>query len=227
MQLVKQKNTLNVKNYDFDGYCGINCRHSSLLPSTVRCIIAGPSGCGKTNVMIALLEHENGLRFENIYIYSKSLFQPKYMYLQKLMEPIVGLGYYQYNENAQIKPPIDAKNNSVFIFDDIACDSQDIIREYFSMGRHKAIDCFYICQTYARIPKHLIRDNTNFLILFKQDDLNLKHAYLDHVNSDMSYEAFKNMCSFCWQDKHGFMVVDKESEVGAGRYRKGFDHFII
>lgn len=226
MQFVKQNNKLNVKNYDFENSNNYQ-RHSALLPSTVRCIIAGPSGCGKTNVMIALLEHENGLRFQNIYIYSKSLFQPKYVYLKKLLEPIKELGYFAYNDNVQIKKPSEAKYNSIFIFDDVACDNQDIIREYFSMGRHKAIDCFYICQTYARIPKHLIRDNVNFLILFKQDELNLKHVYMDHVNTDMSYEKFKNMCSSCWHDKYDFIVIDKDSDLNGGRYRKGFDQYII
>ncbi|KYQ48820.1 hypothetical protein ALC60_12125 [Trachymyrmex zeteki] len=37
------------------------------------------------------------------------------------------------------------------------------------MGRHAHVDCFYLCQTYAKISKHLIRDNANLLILFKQD----------------------------------------------------------
>ena len=53
------------------------------------------------------------------------------------------------------------------------------------MGRHRLIDCFYLCQTYAQIPKHLIRDNLNFLVLFRQDEMNLKHIYGDHVNTDM------------------------------------------
>ncbi|EZA55673.1 hypothetical protein X777_04182 [Ooceraea biroi] len=35
------------------------------------------------------------------------------------------------------------------------------MREHFSMGRHSLVDCFYLCQTYARIPKHLLRDNAN------------------------------------------------------------------
>ena len=56
------------------------------------------------------------------------------------------------------------------------------------MDRHANVDCFYFCQTYVRISKHLIRDNANLLILFKQDDINLKHVYNDHVNIDMSYD---------------------------------------
>jgi len=65
------------------------------------------------------------------------------------------------------------------------------------MGRHADVDCFYLCQTYTKISKHLIRDNANLLILFKQDDINLKHVYNDHVNIDMSYEDFCDLCCKC------------------------------
>jgi hypothetical protein len=57
------------------------------------------------------------------------------------------------------------------------CDKQDNMRQYFSMGRHRGIDCFYLCQTYTKVPKHLIRDNANMIILFKQDELNLICLY--------------------------------------------------
>ncbi|KYN05255.1 hypothetical protein ALC62_03842 [Cyphomyrmex costatus] len=180
------------------------CRHGSALPSTIRCIICGPSNCGKTNILLSLIESPHGLRFENIYVYSKSLFQPKYRYLEELLESIDDIGYYAFSNNGDVIPPGEALPNSIFVFDDVACDKQNTIREYFAMGRHASIDCFYLCQTYAKIPKHLIRDNANFLILFKQDDTNLKHIYNDHVNTDMSYEKFCTLCHLCWQRKYGF-----------------------
>ncbi|KAJ8874362.1 hypothetical protein PR048_025210 [Dryococelus australis] len=43
-----------------------------------RCVIAGPSSCEKTCVLLSLLEEENGLRFENVYLYLKSPQQSKY-----------------------------------------------------------------------------------------------------------------------------------------------------
>ncbi|KAG5337198.1 GLUCL protein, partial [Acromyrmex charruanus] len=55
-----------------------------MLPSTIRAIICGPSNCGKINVLISLIESPNGVRFENVYIYSKLLQQPKYQYLENL-----------------------------------------------------------------------------------------------------------------------------------------------
>lgn len=225
MKLVKQKTCLNIENHDTrkESYK----KHGTLFPATIRCIIVGPSNCGKTNVLISLIEHENGLKFENLYVYSKSLYQPKYMYLKELVEPIKGIGFQAYNDNENIVHPSDAKPNSLFIFDDVACDKQEIIREYFSMGRHNAIDMFYLNQTYAKIPKHLIRDNTNALILFKQDDLNLKHIYSDHLSSDMSFEIFKSICAECWRHSYGFLSIFKDEKIDKGRYRKGLDHYIF
>lgn len=224
MKIVKQPIGLPIVNHDVEKYERI--KHNKLFPSTIRSTIVGPSNCGKTNVMISLIEHENGLKFENVYIYSRSLGQAKYKYLEQLLKPIKGIGYYTFNAGDNIMHPTEAKPNSIFIFDDVSCDNQDVIREYFSMGRHNNIDSFYLSQTYAKIPKHLIRDNTNVLVLFKQDDLNLRHVYNDHVGSDFSFEKFKQICSHCWKQPHEFVSIFKDNKLNDGRYRKGFDHYI-
>ena len=69
------------------------------------------------------------------------------------------------------------------------------------MGRHKNIDVFYLMQMYSKIPKQLIRDNCNFIILFEMDTMNLKHAYDDYVNYDMPFHVFKNLCRKSWRLK--------------------------
>lgn len=201
-------------------------KHGSLLPNTIRGLICGPSNCGKTNVVISLIESPNGLRFENVYVYSKSLNQPKYQYLQELLTSAKCVNYYSYSNNSDIISTNDALPNSIFIFDDVSCDKQDIIREYFAMGRHSKVDCLYLCQSYARIPKHLIRDNANLLILFKQDGTNLRHIYNDHVNTDMTFEEFNNLCAQCWKKKYEFVVIDKDSTIFDGRYRRGFNEYV-
>lgn len=222
MRLIKQNHLLNINNIDVVRE-NIS-KHGPLLPSNIRCIIAGPSNCGKTNVMISLLENPNGISYENVYIYSKYL--PKYEYLRNLLKPIKNLGYYEYTDSENITHPSNAKKHSIFIFDDVACDKQSVIRDFFAMGRHNNVVSFYLCQSYTRIPKHLIRDNANILILFPQDVLNLKHVYEDHVNADMKFDKFKDLCNLCWQDKYGFVVIDKTKDCQLGRYRKGFHYFI-
>lgn len=202
-------------------------RHGKLLPNSVRGIFCGPSNCGKTNALLAIIIHPNGLRFENVYVYSKSLNQPKYQFLEKLLESTKCIGYYPFNENESVIEPQAAHPNSIMIFDDVMCEKQNNIRAFFCMGRHQNVDCFYLSQTYARIPKHLVRDNANFFVIFRQDEMNLKHIYNDHVNTDMTYTQFRNLCLACWDsDKHGFVVIDKDSEINNGRYRKGYDCFV-
>ena len=118
--------------------------------------------------------------------------------------------------------------NSIMIFDDIACEKQDNVRAFFCMGRNIKVDCFYLCQTYAHVPKHLVRDNVNLLAIFRQDEVNLQHIYDDHVNTDMTHVQFKELCSKCWRDdKHGFLVIDKDRGIYDGRFQKGFDNFAI
>ena len=202
-------------------------RHGPLLPDSIRAVFCGPSACGKTNVLLSLIIHSNGLKFDNIYIYSKSLNQPKYTFLEELLKPLEGINYFTFNDREQVISPENALPNSIMIFDDIACEKQDSLKAFFCMGRHKNVDSFSLCLSYGHVAKHLVRDNINLLVVFRQDELNLKHIYNDHVNTDMNFDEFKKLCLQCWQDNHGFVVIDKTSNLKEGRYRKGFDHFLI
>ena len=230
MEFREQPRKLPVTNFDnVTEQKSVRTRHGELLPDIIRAVFCGPSNCGKTNALLALITHPNELTFENVYVYSKSLNQPKYKYLEKLLTPVKGIEYLAFSEHDRVVSPADARPNSIIIFDDIACEKQDNVRAFYCMGRHKNIDCFYLCQSYAQIPKHLVRDNVNLLVIFRQDDVNLKHVYDDHVNTDMSYSQFKDLCSKCWNDEdHGFLVIDKDRRgLDCGRYRKGFDCFAI
>lgn len=228
MRLEKQDITLPVNNeMSFENVSSNRHRHSKLFPDTIRCIISGPSNCGKTHLMLNMINHPNGLRFANIYIYSKSLEQPKYKYLQMVMDKVPEIGYYTYSEHDSVLSPQDALHDSIIVFDDVVTENQNTIRDYFSRGRHRRIDCFYLTQTYTHVPKHLIRDNANFLILFKQDDINLKHIYDEHVNTDMEFDKFRDICCLCWSDpSYGFLTLDKEKPLNDGRYRKTLDLYI-
>jgi len=56
--------------------------------------IYGSSNCSKINVLISLLKSPHDLRFENVYVYSKSLQQSKYRYLENLLTSIEEIDYY-------------------------------------------------------------------------------------------------------------------------------------
>lgn len=214
---------INFDRFVGGGEVSKRTRHSSLLPNNVRALVIGPSGCGKTNSVFTLLFANNGLKYENIYVFSKSLYQPKYQFLEKIMKSVPEVGYFAYSENDEVPAPNNALQNSIMLFDDITVEKQNNVRSYFSMGRHNKIDSFYLSQTYSSIPKQLIRDNANVLLVFRQDERNLKHIYNEHVTTDMKFDQFKVLCAKAWLDSYGFLMLDKEAGIARGRYRIGFD----
>lgn len=225
MKLAKQALSLQVKNINAEK-TQTETRHNILFPNTIRSIICGPSNCGKTNAMITLLLHENGVKFRNVYFNSKTSYQPCYSYLSEVFKRIPQINFMIFTDHKEIIHPNEALPNSIFIFDDVVCENQSNILNYFTMGRHQLVDCFYLSQTYTKIPKHLLRDNANFLVIFKQDDVNLKHIYDEHVNSDMEWSQFKSLCSLIWKIPYGFLIINKDRPINKGRYRQAFDTFI-
>lgn len=95
MQFVKQPITLSITNIDVKTQQSKNVdssKHSVLFPNNIRCII-------KTNIIISLIEDPNGLIFENIYLYSMSLYQPKYVYLREILGHIEEIGFHIFSSN--------------------------------------------------------------------------------------------------------------------------------
>lgn len=232
MRFTKQSIDIPVGNADEHIYENTNKvrRHSDLLPNNIRCIIAGPSGCGKTNVLISLIESEHGLKFENLYLYSKTLDQNKYRYLCEMLHSIKEIGCYTFSASDNVIEPNQMAKNSLIVFDDVINDreiNRTVVRNIFTLGRHRNLDVVYIVQSYTKLDKHLVRDNCNLIILFRQDDLNLKHIYSDFgVNSDMQFEQFREMCLECWREPFGFACISLEHAVDCGRYRKNFNQYL-
>ena len=225
MKLIKQPTI--IKNINLDRAKANEFKfHSIILPNILLAIVCGRTGCGKTNAFINLIISHNGLKFKNLYIFSKFLYQSKYQFLKRVIKALKCIGLFLFSNNVDVTSLEEAKPFSVFVFDDVSCENQNIIRDYFSRGRHKFINCFYLSQTYLKIPKQLIRDNANFLIIFSQDERNLKHIYNEHVNSDMSFKEFLKMCHLCWVEKHGFLSIAKDFPLLQGRYRKGLSTYI-
>ena len=49
------------------------------------------------------------------------------------------------------------------------------------MGRYKIIN-FFTCVKHTKILKHSIRGNENMIVTFKQDEMNLSHAYIQRLD---------------------------------------------
>lgn len=224
MKLIQQKNQLRWnKGGQDDNDSELRRKNGPLLPSNVRGLVCGSSGAGKTTAVVELLKHKNGVRFKNLIVFGRTVSQPKYENLISTLKGIPGMGVHTAQDidiGVEKVPPY-----SVVIFDDLITQKQGEIQKFFAMGRHREIDLFFLCQTYAFIKKQLIRDNANMIILFRMDQLNLKHAFNDHVVGDMPFNTFLQLCNTCWNEHKGFLVIDKSCDMNNGRYRCGFDKF--
>lgn len=210
---------LNYDNVVQTKKCKIN--NSLNLPGNIRCIICGPAGCGKTNLLFNFLCNDGWIDYDKLYIYSKSLFQDKYVQLRRAFDEIDDVATFCSNNEDVITPENILGNRPIMVFDDVMIDKQNIIERYFAYGRHVNVNVFYLCQTYSRIPKQVVRDNANVIIVFRQDDRNLKHIYDNHVGADMTFNEFKTFCGQTWNDnEYGFVTIDKTKPMTKKRYRE-------
>ncbi|KAJ8887695.1 hypothetical protein PR048_013913 [Dryococelus australis] len=150
IQIFKQGVTLSMRIHTEYEAISHESWHGCVFPNTVRCIIAGPSGCGKTRVLLRLLEEGNGLRFKNVYLYSKSLQQPKYQRLARVLQALDGVGYFPCSDNEAVVPPSEALQNSIFVFDDIVCEKLTCIQEYLAWVHSRTLTSVCAEGTLAR-----------------------------------------------------------------------------
>ncbi|KAF0705136.1 tigger transposable element-derived protein 4-like [Aphis craccivora] len=198
MCFIEQEKKLRI--YNIDTPDTVQYSHGELFPNMIRSLVLGSSGCGKTNLIYFLLVDENGI-----------------------IDGIDGINIFTFFENDKVIAPEKVLPNSIFIMDDVIGEQQGI-REYFFKGRHNKVDIFYLAQSYSKVLKQLIRDNANLIVLFKQDETNLKHVYNEHFSGDMTYNQFKQFCTVCWnRDRFEFIFICKDSERDSGRYRFRFD----
>ena len=216
--------------------------HHWLLPSSIRAIICGPSSCGKTNLLINLLlnqgtDGQSLLNYQKVYIYSTSLGQDKYCFLKKFAEALklkLGKSIFEFCSSSDTIIPVDKLmddpkgQRTLLIFDDCMLEKQEPIEKYFSQGRHGNADCFYLCQSFYKIPKSVIRENANLIVLFRQDMRNLRQLHEAYVACDMSFKEFVSFIEHCWNNSdYSFAVLDLTSATDSGRYRCGFDEIYV
>ena len=198
-----------------------------MFPNIIRCGILGPSGIGKSNVLLTILFHIKP--FHNLYLCSKTPYQDKYQLLAELIEnhnkkknKEKKITFHRIVNVENLPEPEKVERDSIIVFDNILTENQERIANFFLRGRHhRDISCFYLSQAYTKIPKKSgIRENFNYLILFRQDLVNLRQIHTEYV-SDISFEKFKQFCNTCWHEPYGFLVIDVENEKQ--KYKRKFE----
>ena len=223
---------MDIMNFDGDGDANAQPVHHWLLPNSIRCVICGPSGCGKTNLMMNLIVRDGYLNYDKLILYSKSLHQPKYKFLHQWGSELNKAAEREVISFSSAEPEsiedLNPNKRTILIFDDVMLEKQTPIEQSFSQGRHSGADCFYLCQSYFRIPKQCIRDNANMIILFNQDVKNLRAIHDTYVSGDMDFNEFRKFFSECMTAcKHSFAVIDLTREANNGKYRSQFDKCYI
>ena len=158
------------------------------------------------------------LDYNHLYVFGKSLHQPEFKVLKKGFEggltksqisnvfthqiPPEDIDQYSgarsctieadlYDDCSAIPDPtdLDPSQKNLLLLDDCFPGKQNKAKAYYARGRHNNCDTLYITQNYFCLPRHTIRENSNFIIHFRQDDKNLAHLYADHSHGIARIQA--------------------------------------
>ena len=124
--------------------------------------------------------------------------------------------------------PETFEEGTLIVFDDLMLDKSAIKKaeEFFVRGRPMGVSIIFLTQSYYEVPRRTIRENCNYLILFKQNKKSLDHLHKDAA-SEIDAKEFRKFCLSGWSDKHSFIVIDSTSDPNAGRYRHGFNNVYV
>ena len=93
MDFKRQSSEIQILNYPqlLDTFIQ---KQGRLLPYNIRAIVCGSPGCGKTNDVISWIIDPNGLQFQNVYVYSKTLQQRKYEFLKSVSDNLGNMKFF-------------------------------------------------------------------------------------------------------------------------------------
>ena len=184
-----------------------NDDNNSGVNETNRTLIVGPSFCGKTHLLLNKLRL---IRLEDpekqIRIITRSPEQYEF----------IDIGGVSVEENVG---DLEEYRGCCVVFDDMLDSNQKLIDPFFTRGRHKSCDVYYLCQSYFDAPKKTVRNNSNIIILFQQTLKDVEHIHRDISGFDMSYEEFKSLCREAWNEKFNYLLINRLEDKNGSRYR--------
>jgi hypothetical protein len=158
---------------------------------------------------------------------------------QKHMDPMEALYHYRgealgditatfYDNCDEIPDPksLDKTKKNLLILDDCFLGKQNMAGAYYTRGRYGACDTWYISQNYFALPRNSVRENSNIIILYPQNNKSIQHIYQDHC-TDIPFDEFKDLCHHIWKKKYNFLTIYLTSPLDSGKYRENLETFYI
>ena len=102
------------------------------------------------------------------------------------------------------------------VFDDLVCVSnQDLMAEYFVLGRHFNINTIYLAQSLIKVPKNCIRDNSNMFILFHLNKKDIDYMYtklFKFLKIELNKDGFNTSIDEALSAKYSYVKYSKDQK---------------
>ena len=89
------------------------------------------------------------------------------------------------------------------------------IDESYTRGKNEDLDVYYINRSYFALSRQSIRNNSDRIVLFKQELGDVQCMYFDIGIYDMLYSEFREMSKEAWSENFNSFCIDmtKKNEV--------------
>ena len=103
---------------------------------------------------------------------------------------------------------------NLIIFDDCVTElNQDVMSAYFTRGKHNNCNSIYLSQSWFDLPKKALRNNSNFIILFRLNKRDKDLIYSDLFSNTLEKGDFNFTVNNQWQEKYKYIVFDKDKDI--------------
>ena len=201
----------NNNNAEANAKAIANDDNNSGVNETNRTLIVGPSFCGKTHLLLnklRLIRLEDPEKQIRIITRSPEQYEDVKLDLE--------LGDIEVEENVG---DLEEYRGCCVVFDDMLDSNQKLIDPFFTRGRHKSCDVYYLCQSYFDAQKKTVRNDSNIILLFQQTLKDVEHIHRDISGFDMSYEEFKSLCREARNEKFNYLLINRLEDKNGSMYR--------